>query len=133
MAWKFVDMERDPRREQFAYFRDFANPYLGVTAEVDVTEVLDWTRRTGTSFFLAVLYASVRAANAVPELRRRLRGGAVVEYDQCPSSHTVALPDGSYLYRRGGKTLLLGEAYRICDGVMEQVSENGRKLTLSKG
>ena len=76
MAWKFVDMERDPRREQFAYFRDLANPYLGVTAEVDVTEVLDWTRRTGTSFFLAVLYASVRAANAVPELRRRLRGGA---------------------------------------------------------
>ena len=95
MAWKFVDMERDPRREQFAYFRDFANPYLGVTAEVDVTEVLDWTRRTGTSFFLAVLYAAVRAANAVPELRRRLRGGEVVEYDQCPSSHTVALPDGS--------------------------------------
>ena len=48
--------------------------------------------------------------------------------------HTFyALPDGSYLYRRGGKTLLLGEAYRICDGVMEQVSENGRKLTLSKG
>lgn len=100
MAWKFVDMERDPRREQFAYFRDFANPYLGVTAEVDVTEVLDWTRRTGTSFFLAVLYASVRAANAVPELRRRLRGGEVVEYDQCPSSHTVALPDGSYCYCR---------------------------------
>ena len=100
MAWRFVDMERDPRREQFAYFLDFANPYVGVTAEVDVTETLAWTQKTGNSFFLTVLYAAVRAANAVPELRRRLRGREVVEYDRCPSSHTVALPDGSYCYCR---------------------------------
>ena len=84
MAWRFVDMQRDPRREQFAYFLDFANPYLGVTAEVDVTKTLEWTRRTGNSFFLTVLYAAVRAANAVPELRRRIRGREVVEYDRCP-------------------------------------------------
>ena len=100
MAWRFVDMQRDPRREQFAYFLDFANPYLGVTAEVDVMKTLEWTRRTGNSFFLTVLYAAVRAANAVPELRRRIRGREVVEYDRCPSSHTVALPDGSYCYCR---------------------------------
>lgn len=100
MSWHLVDMEQDPRREQFAYFLDLANPYLGVTAEVDVTAVLEWTEKTGSSFFLTVLYAAVRAANAVPELRRRLRGRAVVEYDRCPSSHTVALPNGSYCYCR---------------------------------
>lgn len=32
------------------------------------------------------------------ELRRRIRGDQVVEYDRCPSSHTVALPDGTYCY-----------------------------------
>lgn len=100
MSWRLVDMERDPRREQFAYFLDFADPYLGVTAEVDVTGVLAWTERTGSSFFLTILYAAARAANAVPELRRRLRGREVVEYDRCPTSHTVALPDGSYCYCR---------------------------------
>ena len=71
---------------------------MGVTVQVDVTEPADWCRETGTSFFLAVLYAAVRAANGVPELRRRIRGDQVVEYDRCPSSHTVALPDGTYCY-----------------------------------
>ena len=100
MNWRTVDMSREPRRDQFAYFQTLANPYVGVTVQVDVTEPADWCRETGTSFFLAVLYAAARAANGVPELRRRIRGDQVVEYDRCPSSHTVALPDGTYCYCR---------------------------------
>ena len=64
MNWHWVDMSREPRREQFAYFQTLANPYVGVTVQVDVTELADWCRETGTSFFLAVLYAAVRAANS---------------------------------------------------------------------
>ncbi len=100
MSFHVVDLSRDPRRAQFDYFRSLANPYVGVTVAVDVTQVLAWTKRTDSSFFLTVLYAAARAANAVPELRRRVRGEAVVEYDRCPTSHTVALPDGSYCYCR---------------------------------
>ena len=32
------------------------------------------------------------------ELRQRIRGEGIVEYDRCLSSHTVALPDGTYCY-----------------------------------
>ena len=98
MNWRTVDMSRESRRDQFAYFQTLSNPYVGVTVQVDVTELAVWCRERGTSFFLAVLYAAVRAANGVPELRRRIRGDQVVEYDRCPSSHTVALPDGTYCY-----------------------------------
>ena len=100
MALHWVDMSRDPRRDQFAYFQTLANPYVGVTVQVDVTDLSERCRETGASFFLAVLYAAVRAANGVPELRRRIRGDRVAEYDRCPSSHTVALPDGTYCYCR---------------------------------
>lgn len=109
MSFHVVDLSRDPRRAQFDYFRSLANPYVGVTVAVDVTQVLAWTKRTGSSFFLTVLYAAARAANAVPELRRRVRGEAVVEYDRCPTSHTVALPDGSYCYCRLDAVLPLAE------------------------
>ena len=98
MNWRTVDMSRESRRDQFAYFQTLSNPYVGVTAQVDVKELAVWCRERGTSFFLAMLYAAVRAANGVPELRRRIRGDQVVEYDRCPSSHTVALPDGTYCY-----------------------------------
>ena len=41
----------------------------------------------------------VRAANAVPQLRRRIReDGSVVEYDWCPPSYTAMKPDGVYVY-----------------------------------
>lgn len=41
-----------------------------------------------------------RAANSVQSCGGVSRGEQVVEYDCCPSSHTVALPDGTYCYCR---------------------------------
>ena len=40
MSFHVVDLSRDPRRAQFDYFRSLANPYVGVTVPVDVTQVL---------------------------------------------------------------------------------------------
>ncbi len=41
-----------------------------------------------------------------------------------------ALPDGSFLYLRDGKTELRGEAWRIAEGQPEKVCENGCVLPL---
>ena len=50
-------------------------------------------------FFLSFLYAVTRAANAVPQLRRRiLEDGTVAEFDWCPPSYTAMKPDGVYVY-----------------------------------
>ena len=50
-------------------------------------------------FFLSFLYAVTRAANAVPQLRRRiLEDGTVVEFDWCQPSYTAMKPDGVYVY-----------------------------------
>lgn len=89
-----IDLSNDPRRAQFDYFRHFRDPYVSVTVPVDITRL----RERGTPLFLSYLWCAIRAANAVPELRRRIDGDRVVEYDRCLSSHTVALPNGSYCY-----------------------------------
>lgn len=93
-----VDLTKDPRRGQFEYFRGFADPYVGVTANCDITELRRVCKERGYPFFLSALYCAVNAANAVPELRRRICGETVVEYERCISSHTVALDNGSYCY-----------------------------------
>lgn len=95
-----LDLINDPRRAHFAYFRTMANPYLSVTANCDITALREKTVRESLPFFLSLLYCAIGAANAVPELRRRIRGEDAVEYDRCDSSHTVSLPDGSYCYCR---------------------------------
>ena len=97
MSYQLIDMTKDPRSGQFAYFRQMLFPFAGVTAEVDITDFA--ARRQGRPFFLSFLYAVVRAANAVPQLRRRIRAdGSVVEYNWCPPSYTAMKPDGVYVY-----------------------------------
>ena len=90
---KVIDMEKDPRRDHYNYFRSFADPSVGLTVPCDITPLYG-----KKPFFLHLLYCATRAANAVPELRRRILGEQVVEYESCHSSHTVALPDGTYCY-----------------------------------
>ena len=99
MECRVINMEQAPRREQYAYFRTFANPYVGLTVNVDITGLMPGEAR-GESLFLLTLYAVSRAANSVPELRRRMREQEVVEYSWCPTSHTVALDNGAYCYCR---------------------------------
>lgn len=95
---KTVDMRREPRFAQYDFFRTFANPYASLTANCDITYLRQTVLENGWPFFLTTLYCAVNAANAVPELRRRIKGDTVVEYEACISSHTVALPDETYCY-----------------------------------
>lgn len=98
MAHRFIDMESYPRRAHFDYFRTLAYPYVGVTQEVDVTALVRFCKAHGVSFYLTFMHAAALAADGVPEFRQRIRDGGIIEYDECPTSHTEPLPDGTYCY-----------------------------------
>ena len=76
-------MENYPRIQHFAYFRGLAYPYVGLTAEVDITLLMQRMERERIPFFLTVCYCAARAANAVPQLRQRIRGDKIIEFDRC--------------------------------------------------
>lgn len=46
-----------------------------------------------------------------------------VTYNDSYDNTFYALPDGSYFYIHDGETLLLGKAYRLSDGVLEQLTQ----------
>lgn len=98
MSYQWIDMERFPRREHFAYFSSLAYPYVGVTVNVDISVLLQKIRGEKLPFFLSACYCVTRAANSVPELRQRIKDGGIIEFDQCVASHTVALEDGTFCY-----------------------------------
>ena len=88
MSFHYLDMERYERIEHFRYFLSMPYPYVGVTVDTDVTDTVRFCKERGCSFYLAFLHAAARAADRVPELRRRIHYGVIIEYDACPTSHT---------------------------------------------
>lgn len=98
MEPRALDMAAYPRRAHFDAFRAMDLPYAGVCADVDVTPLLERIRADGLPTYLTTVYVMTRAANAVPELRRRIRGDGIVEYPHCDSSYTLLLDDGTYCH-----------------------------------
>ncbi len=124
MGYHVVDMSADPRCGQFAYFRRMTFPFAGITAEVDITDLM--AARNGRPFFLSMLYAVTRAVNAVPQLRRRItEDGAVVEYDWCAPSYTAMKPDGVYVYCTVEGDLPYDEFVRLGQSRQREVLERG--------
>lgn len=91
-------MTQSPRKAHFDHFRHAPDPHVGLTADVDVTDFVHLCKARGWSFYPAFIRVAAQAANAVPELRRRIRGELVVEYDHCDTSHIELLENGAYCY-----------------------------------
>ncbi|MBQ6889462.1 MAG: chloramphenicol acetyltransferase [Oscillospiraceae bacterium] len=102
---KIIDLETYPRRSHYEYFKSLAYPYVGMTANVDVTGLLAAAKRRGKSSFLACLYAACQAVNAVSALRQRIRDGQIVEFARCDAGHTVAKEDGTFVNCRTDSSL----------------------------
>ena len=98
MAYKTIDMETYFRRDHFKHFLTMENPFLSVTAQVDLSSWLPRIREAGLPFFLSLQYAVVRAANRIPPFRQRIADDGIIEYDYCNPSYTYGLPDGTYRY-----------------------------------
>lgn len=54
-----------------------------------------------------------------------------ITYADSFGSDFFALPDGSYFYQDEQVLLLCGEGYRIRDGILEQLSEDGETLDMA--
>lgn len=93
---KKIDLNTYPRRSHYEYFKSLAYPYVGVTANVDVTKLVRFAKERGGSTFLACLWTAANAANRIPELRQRIVGEEILEFDHCDTAHTVALTDTTF-------------------------------------
>lgn len=98
MDYKYIPMDTYARKDHFAYFKQMGYPYVGITVNVEITEWLSAVKAYKLPFFHSFLYAVAAAANQIPQFRQRIKEDALIEYDYCLSSYTVALEDETYCY-----------------------------------
>lgn len=91
-----LDLTQWNRREHFAFFSAFDEPFFGLVADVDCTGALAEARRLGVSFFVYYLYHTLQAANEVEALRYRIEGSEVYCYDRIHASATIGRADHTF-------------------------------------
>lgn len=86
---RILSLENWDRKFIFETFsqRDF--PYVGVTTPFCITPLRKKAKEKGWSFYGLMSYGVLMAANAVPEFRRRIEEGKLVEYKELDLSFTV--------------------------------------------
>lgn len=92
-----IDIDTWERRDNFGFFRGFVNSWYSVTTEIDCTDASAKARAAGHSFFLYYLYAVLRAANEVKELRYRIdKDGQVIYHDRVDIISPIAVPGKTF-------------------------------------
>jgi chloramphenicol O-acetyltransferase type A len=84
------------REVHYNFFKGFAQPFFGISTDIDATEAYDYCKQQSQSFFLFYLHRSLLAANLVPELRQRIEEDEVYEYATISASVTVLRPDDTF-------------------------------------
>lgn len=84
-----VEFTHIHERRHFEFFRDMNHPHWSVTANVEIGSWLSTCREHGLKVTPAIVHLLARAANDVPQLRRRIRGTEAVEHDIVHPTFTV--------------------------------------------
>ncbi len=87
--FRIIDIEQWERKEQFHFFKGYDNPFFGLTADIEVGKLLEYTRLRGHSFFAAYLYISQLQVNKIKEFRYRIMDDQVVDYAKISAGSTV--------------------------------------------
>ena len=86
---RIIDIETWNRRKQYENFISYTNPVFSVGTTVDVTGLVELCRKNKISFFSAFLYVITKCSNKVPEMRLRIKGENVIQFDAVHPSYVV--------------------------------------------
>ena len=121
-----IDIDTWERRDNYGFFRTYLNSWYSVTTEIDCTEASATARRSGHSFFLYYLYAVLRSANEVNELRYRTdKNGQVVFHDRVDIISPIAVPGKTFYTVRIPYHENFERFYAEAHALITDIPENG--------
>lgn len=91
-----LDIQNWPRKEHFLFFKQFGEPFFGLTVEIDCTKAYETSKQLGTSFFVYYLHKTIVAVNTIECFRYRILDDAVYIYDTIDVSATIMRADNTF-------------------------------------
>ena len=93
---KKIDIRNWNRKEIYLFFKDYEEPYYGITMDIDCTEGYRFAKSKDISFFLYYLYLTLKAVNQTEALKYRIEGDDLYLYDVINGSATIDRDDGTF-------------------------------------
>jgi chloramphenicol O-acetyltransferase type A len=91
-----LNLDTWARKEHFNFFKQFDEPFYGVTVKMDCTAAYKFAKEKGSSFFLYKMHRALAAANTIEPFKLRLEEGEVYVYDRIDSGSTIARENGTF-------------------------------------
>ena len=95
---KPVDVENWKRKTIYEYFKDYPDPFFNMTANLDATALHRFCKDKKLSFALANLFYTLQTVNEIRELRMRLKGDQLVEFERVHATMTIAQEDETFSF-----------------------------------
>ena len=93
---KKIDIARWERSEIYRFFKDFDEPYYGITVDLECTAAYDRAKKNKHSFFLYYLYLILKAVNQTEAFKYRIEEDELYLYDVVNASSTIDRDDGTF-------------------------------------
>jgi chloramphenicol O-acetyltransferase type A len=91
-----IDLASWPRKDHFAFFTRFEEPFFGATVSIDCTHAHAYAKQQGRSFFQYYLYQALKAANETENFRYRIINKQVYLFNQVHASPTINRTNGTF-------------------------------------
>ncbi|MCM1545404.1 MAG: CatA-like O-acetyltransferase [Clostridiales bacterium] len=121
---KIIDIENWNRKVIYNNFIGYSNPIFSISSRLDVTQLYDYCKNKGISFFTAFTFIAGKCLNGVEEFRLRLKDGKVVLYDRIRPSFIVKRADGVISTCRTGFCESFKEYYPAARAAQKAAQEN---------
>ena len=91
-----IDVDHWERKELFNFFKDFDEPYYGITTDLECTGAYQYAKSRGISFFLYYLFLVLKAVNRTEAFKYRIEGDDLSLYDMIDASATIDRSNGTF-------------------------------------
>lgn len=96
--YREIDIDAWERKTTFEFFKNYEDPFFNITANLDVTRLYHFCKEHGLAFSLAGLFYAMETVNEIRELRLRMFGEKVVEFDRIHATQTFLNGDDTFSF-----------------------------------
>lgn len=90
---KKIDIDTWNRKEIYSFFSSVSNPFYMVSFTVDVTNLVQYTKKNSLSFYLSLIHLCTKSFNSIENFKYTLRGKDIFLIDQRNPSFTDMKPN----------------------------------------